>query len=69
MMHLCSLSLQRRLSNVSLDEELEPFWGQPHGQVVEFKHSALAAQGFSRSDRGYGPSTTHKAMLRWGPTL
>ena len=36
--------------------------------MVKFGHSASAAQGFTGSDPGHGPSTTHQAMLRRRPT-
>ena len=36
----------------------------PRGQVVKFACSTSAAQGFTSSDPGRGPSTT-QAMLRW----
>ena len=42
--------------------------GQPHGQVVKFERSALAAQGFTSSDPGRGHSIAHWAMVRWHPT-
>ena len=34
-----------------------------HGRVVKFMRSALAAQGFPRSDPGRGHGTAHQAML------
>ena len=36
--------------------------------VVNITCSTLAAQGFTGSDPGCGPSTFHQAMLRWRPT-
>ena len=42
--------------------------GRPCGRVVKFARSASAAQGFSGSDNGRGPSTTHQGMLRQRPT-
>ena len=42
--------------------------GSPHGLVAEFACSALVAQGFTGSDPGHKPSTTHQAVLRWHPT-
>ena len=42
--------------------------GRPHGQVVEFMHSASAAQGFTGSDPGRGHGAAHQTMLRWHPT-
>ena len=32
--------------------------------MVEFTYSASTAQGFTGSDPGHGPSTTHQAMPR-----
>ena len=42
--------------------------GQPRGQVIKFMCPTLAAQGFTGSDPGCGPSTAHQAMLRQRPT-
>ena len=44
------------------------FRGRPHGQVVKFACSAVAAQGFADSDPGRGHGTAHQATLRWCPT-
>ena len=41
---------------------------KPRAWVVKFTHSTSTAQGFTGSDPGCGPSTTHQAMLRWHPT-
>ena len=42
--------------------------GRPHGQVVKFAGSALAAQDFTGSDPGCRHGTAHQAMLRQRPT-
>ena len=42
-------------------------WGQPHGRVVKFGHSASAAQGFAGLDPGCRHGTAHQAMLRQHP--
>ena len=41
----------------------------PHGWVVKFTCSALAARGFTVLDPGHGPTTTHQAMLRRCPVI
>ena len=47
---------------------LKYFWGgQPHGGVVKFMRSTLAAQGFAGSDPGHGHGTAHQAVLRQHP--
>ena len=42
--------------------------GWPHGQVVKFTHSALAAWGFTSPDPRHRYGTACPAMLRWHPT-
>ena len=42
--------------------------GWPHGPVVKFSPSALAAQGFADLDPGRRHSSAHQAMLRRYPT-
>ena len=42
--------------------------GQPHGQVVKFMGSALAAQSFAGSDPGRGHGTSRQATLKQHPT-
>ena len=42
--------------------------GRPHGRVVGFSRSALAAQGFASSNPGCGHGITRQAMLRRHPT-
>ena len=44
------------------------FRGQPHGQLVKFADSTLAALGFAGLDSGCKHGTAHQAMLRWHPT-
>ena len=38
--------------------------GWPHGRVVKFARSALAAQGFAGLNPGCGRGTAHLATLR-----
>ena len=42
--------------------------GSPHGRVVKFTLSALAALRFTGSDPGHGHGTICQAMLRQHPT-
>ena len=52
---------------IKSDKENNPS-SRPHGQVLKFVHSALAAKGFAGSGPESRPSTPQQAMLRQCPT-
>ena len=65
---MCNCFYRYLLVQLSIVYSNHLLWGLPHGQVVEFACSTLAAQGFARLDHGRGPGTSHQAMLRQHPT-
>ena len=61
----CYENLQKNLAKSSYKSQLRD---QPHGRVVKFARSALAAQGSWVQILGMDPQTAHQDMLWWHPT-
>ena len=56
------------MSTLCHEGKIKELRGWPHGQVVKFAHSTLAAQGFTGSDPGPEHGAACQAALRRHPT-